>query len=340
MSDWLVITSDATAHGRGVRGLTLASFLRIYFGRRAVRRRSPAAWRRRPSNAETLFVGLPSTLTPDEIDQLACRRLIVFDYLDSHALAWTPAQEAAFRQRTDRYLKPWRESAWNYGLRMGLLPIRRYGRMSTMLALSRATRRFGYRVRPTHDVAFLGRPNVTRFYVDGKIANVEQRVEWLLDLQRQAPDLEFRGGLVEVDPLRRQGLENVYGDLSSLWRHGQQKVNFALYFRSLQQSRVLLAPGGNVPWTYRHYECLYSGAIVVTLDYRQRDMLAPLPNDLMVHVPDGASVVPAVRQALELSAERDRMGEAVFAHLEQYFQWGRYARCRRKLLDRFLEQIA
>ena len=60
-------------------------------------------------------------------------------------------------------------------------------------------------------------------------------------------------------------------------------------------------PGGNVPWTYRHYESLYAGGVVATIDFRQRDMLVPLPRENMVHVPDGAPIVPAVREAIEMS---------------------------------------
>jgi len=339
VGDWLVITADGAALGRGVRGHSLTWFLQTYCGYRATAHCTPATWRRRTTRADTIFVGLPSTLSAEEIAALDCRRLVAFDYLDSHSLAWTPEQEQAFRKRTDLYWKPWREPSWNYGLRMGLLPIRRYGRFSTAIAMDRVVRRLRSAPKPMHDVAFLGRPNATRFFVDGKVVFVEQRLEWLLDLHQNAADLSFVGGLVKVDPQQRERLESEYGDLSWLWREGGQKANYASYYRSLQQSRVLLAPGGNVPWTYRHYECLYSGAMVVTLDYRERDMLVPLPRDLMVHVPDGASVVPAVREALERSRLDNRLDEQTYAHLEQYFWLGRYSRARKKLWDRFVDQL-
>jgi hypothetical protein len=316
--------------------------LRTYFGSRDVAARSPRQALRARRQADTLLVGLPTSLTGEELRALAdrtrCRRVAVFDYLDQHELAWTPEQEVVLRGMTNRYLKPWFEPAWDFGLQMGLLPIRRYHRFSEALALDRGLRRFGLRPRPRYDVAFVGRPNYTRFYVDGQVVGVDQRVQWLRDIARDAPQLNLWGGLVEVTARERDRLEERYGDLAPLM-YQSDKVGFAKYYRALRQSRVLLAPGGNVPWTYRHYECLYAGGVVLTLDYRQRDMLIPLPRDNMVHVPDGASVVPAVHEALELGRTRPDLGEQNFAHLERYLRYGAYSRRRPALLERFMSQF-
>jgi hypothetical protein len=103
---------------------------------------------------------------------------------------------------------------------------------------------------------------------------------------------------------------------------------------------VLLSPGGNAPWTYRHYECLYAGGVVVSIDFRERDMLVPLPRANMVHVPDGAPVLPAVREALAWSRDRPALAEENFAHLERYLQFGSYAKNRVALIERFVAQFA
>ena len=340
MVDWLVITADQTEAGRGVRGFTLACFLRTYFGRRAVAMQSPEQWRDDPVAADTIFLGLPSSLSPGELSKLAmsCRRLIVFDYLDQQQLAWNPDQEVALRQRTDSYLKPWFERAWRHDMRMGMLPIRRYGRFTAAVAVDRCARRLKTKRSPVHDVAFLGRPNETRMYVDGRVEKVDQRFEWIRDLKREALDLDVWGGLVEVSDRAKQRLEPRHGQFSDLM-HSQTKVGFATYYRALRQSRVLLAPGGNVPWSYRHYECLYAGGVVVTIDYRERDMLIPLPCERMVHVADGESVIPAVREAIELSHREPKLGEENFAYLERYLRFGAYSSRRPALLERFVSQL-
>lgn len=342
MLDWLVITADRLSAGRGVQGWTLAWFLRTYFGRRRVGVLSPQQFRRSRLSAETVLVGLPSSLSADELSALPrltdCRRVVPFDYRDQQTLAWTAEQETVLRAASDLYLKPWFEPAWNHGLRMGLLPIRRYGRFTAAVALDRTLATFRRRPAPLYDVAFLGRPNRTRMIVDGKVAKVDQRVAWISDLRRHAPDLKFWGGLVDVQPRERRWLDLKFPDAADLY-HVDSTVGFRQYWRAMHRSRVLLAPGGNVPWSYRHYEALYAGGVVVTIDYRQRDMLVPLPREGIVHVPDGASVVPAVREALELSRQRPTIGEENIAHLERYLRFGGYSASRQPLIDRFTQQL-
>jgi hypothetical protein len=339
--DWLVIAADRSGAGRGVSGYTLASFLQTYFGRRSVRLISPDTWRQRPVSADTLCVGLPTSLVPEELVRLQCRRLITFDYLDRHELAWTLDQQDAVRERVQAYLKPWRESAWTYDFRMGLLPIRRYARLSVALQLDRFLRPLlEDRWSKKYDVAFIGRPNVVDLFRSNAVCPVEQRVQWLLGLRRDAPDLRVWGGLIGIhdNPKRLAQLTEQFGDVAAL-EHSARKVSFPDYYMNLCRSRVVLAPGGNVPWSYRHYEALYSRAVVVTIDFREREMLVPLPNDGMVHVPDDASVVPAVREALEWSRTRPELGKQNMAHLEQYFRHGSYSRRRPELMRRFLEQL-
>ena len=340
MVDWLVITADRFATGRGVRGHTLVLFLRTYFGRRRVASQSPAEWRRTPVRADTVFVGLPSSLEPEELKRLTscCRRLVLFDYLDHQELAWSAEQEAALRPRIDCYLKPWFERGWRHDLRMGMLPIRRFGRFTATLIRQRLTQCLWNRMQPTHDVAFLGRPNETRVWANGRIEKVDQRFEWIRDVKRKAPELRTWGGLVQFCDESRERISRCYGQYDDLL-FSEKKVGFATYYRALQRSRALLAPGGNVPWTYRHYECLYAGGVVVTIDYRERDMLVPLPTERMVHVPDGGSVLPAVREAMELSRRQPELGEENVAHLERYLRFGAYSSRRPALMERFVSQL-
>jgi hypothetical protein len=352
---WLVITADGVNAGRGVRGYTLAWFLRTYFGRRRVGIFTPDQLRRSPLAADTLFLGLPTSLSANEISRLLgggrYRRVILFDYLDQQQLAWTAEQEPALRQVSRHYLKPWLEHVWDVGLRKGMLPTRRSRRLSTAVLLDRAAHALRRRStsepgRPgpgvhtlKHDVAFLGQPNDTRVLIDGQVQIIDQRYNWLAELQRDAPDLAFWGGFVGGDPRIVARLQAEHGDFSHLY-YPAGNVSFRKYFRAMQASRVLLAPGGNVPWSYRHYECLYAGGIVVTIDYRHRDMLVPLPPEGVVHVPDGAPVVPYIREALELSRQRPTLGEENIAHLERYLRFGNYSCSRKLLIERFTTQLS
>ena len=342
MPDWLVITADRARGGRGVRGHVLAWFLRTYFGRQSVAVQTPAQFRATPpARVDTIFLGFSNSLTPEEIRTIViprCRRLVAFDYLDQQELAWSGDQREALAARGDLYLKPWNETAWDHGVRMGLLPLRTDRRFAAVLSLQRARQKLLGRPEFKYDVLFLGRPNQTRVWRNGRVEKLDQRVRWLMELKREAPDLNFYGGLTQLDGEEYAEQASRYGDLSDL-RFTQDRVSFLQYCRLLWQSRVLLAPGGNVPWTYRHYECLYAGGVVVTNDFRQRDLLVPLPPGGVIQVGDDQPVLPAVREALEFSRRRPTLGEENFAHLEQYFRGAMYARNRRPTIERFLAQL-
>ena len=343
MYDWLVVTSDQEGAGRGVRGQALLWFLRTYFGRRRVGCASSQAVGRHPPAADTIFLGLPTALSAEQIERLAdrarCRRLAAFDYLDQHELAWSDEQAAVLRPRIVAYLKPWFEKAWNYDLRMGMLPLRRYGRFTAALVAERALRALGVQAAKKYDVGFVGRPNFTRFRVDDRIEPTCQRYLWLSEIRREAPELSVWGGLVGVEGRHGDKLRRMYGDISPVAYSVRDKIGFVAYWREMRLSRVTLAPGGNVPWSYRHYECLYSGGVVVSSDFHQRDMLVPLPREGMLFVGDDEPVLPAVRQALVWSRERPTLGAENRAHLERYFKNGAYSRSRPLLVERFISQL-
>lgn len=340
--DWLVVSADALNAGRGVRGLTLAGFLRTYFGRGAVAMQTPENWRRRPIAARTVFVGFPSSLTPDELGKLVASSLVVpFDYLDQHELAWNADQADALRSRTEHFLKTWREPTWRHDRHMGLLPIRRYARLAAAAIFDRWT--LGQRQRRTarHDIAFIGRPNQTQFYERGHVRGVDQRLAWIREIKRNHSEWTFWGGLSQVEPRDRQRLEATHGDIRDLIYPGGQ-ASWIEYYRQLRQSRVLLAPGGNVPWTYRHYENLYAGGVVVSIDFRSRELLIPLPVDGMIHIADDASdaaIGAAIEAALRWYRDRPNLAVQNRAHLNRYLWHGTYSRRRPMLLERFLQPI-
>jgi hypothetical protein len=340
--DWLVITADQPGVGRGVRGYALVWFLRTYVGRRRVKLRTPRQVRRGGLGwCDTLLVGLPTTLTPDEIRRLVAetrpRRIVAFDYLDCHELAWTPEQESVLRELSCRYFKPWYEPGWNYGLRMGMLPLRTNAQLFWAIAWDRLQQKLRRRPGPRCDVAFLGRPNTTSVLVAGEVKRIDQRVSWLKDL-KSCQDIHLQGGLTEWNNANFRQRQAVDPSLGALCFE-RNRVSFPAYWDMLRKGRVVLSPGGNAPWTYRHYECLYAGGVVVTIDFRQRDMLVPLPREGMIHAPDEASVVPAVREALALRERRPELAEENFAHLERYLHYGCFSKSRPALFERFVAQL-
>jgi hypothetical protein len=337
---FIVIAAEGAGIGRGVRGHALAWFLRRYLGRNRVQLVSPSQAATHCDPRSTVLLGMPTSLAPEVVATLPARQLVAFDYFDQHLPAWQPAIEQVVRQRCQLYLKPWCEPTWDFGIDMGLLPIRRYGRFTAAVKLDRWMSQWrAHQPRYLYDVAIIGRPNATEFYRgQGRVEHIDQRTAWIAEIRRQAPELKFWGGVVEVNPVRRPALEQQFGSLDDLTYRGK-KADFATYYRGMQRARVLLAPGGNVPWSYRHYESLYANAVVVTLDYRERDMLIPLPKHGMVHVADGDSVLPAVESALRLLHDRPRLPAENRAFVEQFLHDSDYNRSRKPLIERFLQQF-
>jgi len=67
---------------------------------------------------------------------------------------------------------------------------------------------------------------------------------------------------------------------------------------------------------------------------------AAFPTHVKLKIPDGKSVVPAVREALRRSHNEPTLGEATFSYLEKYLRYGAYHRSRQALMDRFEAQLA
>lgn len=331
MAKFLILRADYPA-GRGVRGMNLYRFLGMFHGRRAVELLSSADLKRSgQKSCDTLFIGMPTALRKEDLAHVRFGTAVLFDYLDSAGPAWCDSDKEFLLSVSDRYLKAWTEPGWDEGRRFGVLPIRRYPGLSVCLRYRRATaclRADGERDR-IYDVAFAGMPS------GGPRWN--QRVEWLREVRGAGDRYRFWGGLICPEEAKRQ-LQRQLGAGEDLF-YGRRRVGFFSYFRHLLQSRVALAPAGNARWSYRHYEAIYAGAIVVTCDFRQVRTLIPLPLDGMVHVPDGSSVLESIDRALALRRQSPELAEANIRFLEQYLQDGDYTRKKPELMDRFLAQL-
>jgi hypothetical protein len=332
MPRFLIVHADFPC-GRGSRGRNLARFLAIYHGRRSVQEvTSRELLAGPPLSADTLFIGLPSDVGKTHLKNVTFQHAVLFDYQDYPSPIWQQSDRDLLLSLTNTYLKPWVEPDWDYGLTMGVLPIRRHVRLKWYLQCQGwfSWRRDPHDRRRKYDVAFVG--NATAL-----AGTFHQRVEWLREIQDAAGRYSFWGGLV-VRKRDREHLAKQFADLQALYYpHG--RVDFLSYFRNLQRARVALAPAGNARWSYRHYEAIYAGASLVSTDFRQAHVLIPLPLENMHHVPDHDPVLPVIDEAL---SDRERHPEKVAENirfLERYLQHGDYSRARPELMDRFLAQL-
>ena len=131
---YLVVMSQFGRMGRGVNGHTLYKFLRCYFNNQTVSIVGAGELSQSADiAADTVFLGLPTTLSPENLRRLRFRRLILFDLFDESKPQWDESNREHLLNHADMYLKPWYDRRWKYGIRMGLAPIRRYEKLRTAL---------------------------------------------------------------------------------------------------------------------------------------------------------------------------------------------------------------
>ncbi len=338
MTRFLILRPDIP-FGRGTRGANLHRFLRVYHGRGAVEIQDVADLATGPRRrADVVFIGVPTRLTAHDLDRLDFRRAVLFDYGDVAGPQWQTSDEPLLRSLTNVYLKPWVEEDWDFGLRWGVLPIRRYPGLTwhVKVLTSLAGKRYPDILRRDHDVSFLG--YATSYVGTASEPPYPQRVEWLSELSQARERFSFWGGL-QASARDRATLSERHGDVTALYYPGR-RIMYSVFFHHLLRSKAVLTPTGNARWTYRHYEAAYAGAILVSTDLRRVETLIPLPRDGMVHVPDHGSVVPAVDAALELRAQHPELPRQNLEFLERYLTDGDYSRSKPPLMQKFLAQLA
>lgn len=332
MQKFLILQADYPC-GRGARGLNLYRFLTTYHGRRAVRMISTRELLEGgPHEAEVVFIGVPTQFSRRHLDRLDFRQAVLFDYQDAPGPTWLDSDESLLRSLTDQYLKPWVEPTWDYGLRIGVLPIRRHYQLKLCLQCRAGLSGLGLGgAERRYDVAFVGEATECE-------DRLPQRIEWLREIKQAGPRYSFWGGIA-TRPQSRARLEQKFADFAELC-YPAGRVGFFTYFAHLSRSRVALAPAGNARWSYRHYEAIYAGAVVVSTDFRRIATLIPLPLERMVHVEDQGSVIPAIDEALALRRAHPELPEENIRFLEGFLHNGDYCRKKPALMERFLAQLA
>ena len=354
MTHYTVVISDAADHDAGFRGtrsfwwlaghfgayaeLGLYWFLREYYGPAAVTLTRPSELLRQRGKLKTdwLFVGLPTTLSEEHLRRLDFDRMVLYDSTDLHGVNLDYSNQSLLFRHTNICLKNWRDDRLDYPCEIGLLPIKRpplNNKMHAAVRMASAKKRLGLAAKKAFDVGFVARPT-------GNIAK-NQRIRWLIDLKNQRPDLKLWGGLVGGRPWREFAKEKSAEDLQileSCWLD-RRKIGFFQYFAGLCQSKVVLAPAGYAPWTYRHFEAIYARSIVVSNDLSHHEFLIPFPREGMVEVADGGSIVAGIEAALTLYESSPSVVESNVQHLDRWLDNGTYSRKRRETVDRFWAQL-
>lgn len=288
-------------------------------------------------SARVVFVGLPTALGKQHLSRVKYSEMVLFDYHDTPAIHADYSDLDFLLGLTDRYWKPCVEATWRKDIRWGCLPLRRSATLSNLLRVQALkTAVFGQSPKRV-DVGFVGLPTSLRILnQSGDTTYYPQRVEWVTELHRELSRYSFWGGLV-LNPTWKKQLQEQHGDLSAV-EFGRRRMSYWRYIQELQSCRVLLTPAGNARWTYRHYEAAYAGAVLLSTDLRNTQLLAPLPKTNAIMVPDNTSIIPYLDEALDLSKDTESLSRGI-DELEQSFQFGSYSRKKRHLLDRFLAQL-
>ncbi len=348
MPKFTVVISDRSEHDAGYRKnrvywwlaskiggygeLCLYWFLREYFGAGSVQliRPSELLDRVTPLVTDYLMVGVPTRLNQQHMLGVKCTRVILYDSSDHHGINFLYSDEKFLLTLTDCCLKHYRDRRWQLPMRIGLLPVKRppINRLhrklktrggSTVLQLSQRPYDVGFVARPTGDV----RENI--------------RCRWWIELVENAPELRRWGGLVGREKWRKEFPEASVPDACWMKR---KKVRFSEYFDGLLHSKVALAPAGYAPWTFRHYEAIYAGCMLVTEDLSPFEFLVPIPEQSRVQVGEDESLTEGVRRAIQLGeGEPSRLLEAR-EELDRWMSLGRYSQRCSHTLERFMEGLS
>ena len=162
-----------------------------------------------------------------------------------------PESEPWLRSLTDVYLKPWVEESWDFDLRWGVLPIRRYPALTWHVKLLRGLFRGRYPelCRRDHEVSFLG--NCTAYHEVISNQRYHQRIEWLRELRQSGNPFSFWGGL-QASAANRARLEPQVGDLTDLIAP-EGRLLFSQFFYHLLRSHVVPVTPARVPRRSQHH---------------------------------------------------------------------------------------
>ena len=337
MPTFLIIEPNSQG-GRGARGRNLAVFLSTYFGSRSVKKIHLRSLNKKKTfSVDHLLLGIPSHLTKQELSCISYKSVHLFDYEDNQKVIWGDSDEQFLRTLTNSYLKTWKQKNWDEGFSWGTLPIRRSPSLPFCFIFENWRNKLSSSERiKTIDTTFLGNPLVDwKENYSGKLRCV--RMQWLDEIANQNK-FSFSGGFFirgeAVLKLKNQSNES----LKKLFLN-RGRINFISYFNQMLAAKTALAPPGNALWSYRHYESIYAGCIPITADFREAEMLVPLPLKGMIHLINGESVLSGIEEALKLRKENSSIVKDNLELLESYLTNGMYDKKKKRLINKFMKQI-
>lgn len=341
MPSFLIIEARSLsghASGRGARGRSLELFLKEYYGSSSVSTIGIEKLSGSSSyKTDHLFIGIPSHISRNELKRISFKKIHLFDYGDHEKVIWENTDKELLRSLTKSYLKPWTQDNWGDEFNWGTLPIRRHKWLSFSVKWNKFFKEslLNNRERPI-DTTFLGNPVVV-WKENYGTKNRNTRIQWLDEIS-SAKQFSFSGGFFMRGTDAQRMKENASKTLEQLFLK-RGRINFISYFNLMLDAKTALTPPGNALWSYRHYEAIYAGAIPVSGDFREAKMLVPLPNEGIVHVGKGESVIPCIEKALRMKKDNPGLPVKNLESLEQYMTDGSYDRKKSKLLERFMNQI-
>ena len=295
---------------------------------------------------DTLFIGVPSPLSPAHLARVRARRTVLFDYFDAPQPMWFGSDRAFLCSLTTLYLKTTLVDgvALGHGLRKGLLPMAlplRIGRALRVRCwlnhLAEAWRALWGRPR-RWDVSLLGQATfLDEHDAEGQPRRYHQRVQWLREV-RQNPAWRFWGGLYPLANVPLAHIEADCGPLGDLFGEAK-RLDRHRYLARMADTRVALCPSGHARWTYRHLEAIYCGCEVVSSDLSTVHTLPRLPREAFDEVPDHADIAPFVVRALAEYPARAARRRAALQAMEAQLDGGLYSRRRPQVFQQFVAQL-
>lgn len=333
---FLIVLSDAPDINNYIRGEALYYFLSSFISAPdlGICRMSQLK-NKEQFTTDILLIGLPSSLSHEDINCIKFSNAVLFDYFDEHEPKWTNENKKFLQSIGAMYLKTSLTVQCDHSeIRFGLLPVHIKSRISSIYDWS-VCRRMAVDRFPSlrwNDICFAGAVTYLTNYQE----RYNQRIEWLREIHDT--NIRFSGGLLELPYYTKADCLQEFGQsIEPLFL--RRRISYRRLFYTMLHSKISLCPTGHVRWTYRHIESAFAGNLIISTDVRQIRTLIPLPHDLMLIVPDHESVVPYIDQVLQRWSFYYEMACETHKYFDQFFYKARYSLKRRKPFELFISQF-
>jgi hypothetical protein len=272
-----------------------------------------------PFETDVLIVFVPKRPTTQQLSKIRYKFLFLAHYTDGETVDETVLAE--FGDLATGYLLPAVNKRNVYPLPVLPMPLAFHSRTRKPYSYLDLDLKWRY-----WRASFVGAATVYQ-------GEYPQRKEWVEALVRLAPK-RVRVGLFDNESYP---LDAVFPDAPERFTHPFLGPGF--YITLMQLSQVCVAPAGNARWTYRHYEAIQAGNVLVSTDLREMDMLIPFPDEGIVYVPDHADVWPILAPVLDTVGMYQDAVRRNQAQMAQYLNDGTYSANKPLPLFDFLRQL-